>query len=282
MHLCAATPKPVVYFFMALLDVYANYFIFMSLSYTTLTSATLLDALAVPSAMVLSRCCLRRSYTLLHLVGVIVCLIGVVVNVSSDYESVENNTAVESTMVRGDLLAICGGILFGVNKVLGEVSVRNFGGPYEYLGYIGMFGAIISGLHSAVFERQASGQTYFRGGATCARGQVWGLVIAFVISGFFSYTGSAQFLLVSEATFLNLSLLTADAWSLGFSILAERIIPDPLFYLALCFTLSGVIIYEMAPSPILEDRDAEEADADPATGQSEGDLELKVTAGEST
>ena len=283
-RMCAAAPRSAIYLVLAVLDVYANYFIFLALSYTTLTSVTLLDALAVPASMVLSKCFLRRSYTWVHLSGVILCLIGVVVNVTSDYEDVEKNTAVRSTMVKGDVLAIMGGILFGVNKVLGEVSVRNLGGPYEYLGYIGMFGAVIAGLHCIIFERQAIGQTYFRDGAECRQGEVWGISIAFLVSGIISYVGAAQFLVFSEATFLNLSLLTGDAWSLAFSIIADRIYPDPMFYLALVFTLSGVLVYEMAPTPILEDRDAEQASleasvsADKAGG---GDIELRIGRGES-
>ncbi|GKZ01372.1 hypothetical protein MPSEU_001088100 [Mayamaea pseudoterrestris] len=280
---CAAAPRPVVFFVMAALDVYGNFFIFLALSFTTLTSVTLLDALAVPAAMVLSRCFLRRSYTWVHFAGVILCLIGVVVNVTSDYEDVEKNTAAKSTMVKGDFLAIIGGILFGVNKVLGEVSVRNLGGPYEYLGNIGLYGALIAGVHCVIFERVSIGQTYFQDGAECRQGAVWGISIAFLLSGILSYVGAAQFLLFSEATFLNLSLLTGDAWSLAFSVIAERIIPDPLFYLALLFTLCGVLVYEMAPTPIVEDREAEEtaainaAGADAANG---GDIELKVGQGE--
>jgi solute carrier family 35 protein F1/2 len=270
-----------MYFVMALLDVYANYFIVLALSYTTITSVTLLDALAIPASMILSRCFLKRGYTYVHLAGVILCLTGVVVNVMEDYTQVKMNTAVKSTMVKGDALAIVGGIMFGVNKVMGEISVRHFGGPYEYLGCIGMFGAIIACIHSIIFERQAISQTFFYQGGLCSQGEVWGLTVGFFFSGVFTYVGGAQFLLVSEATFYNLSLLTADAWSLGFSILAERITPAPLFYLALVFTLCGVVVYEIAPTPIMEDREAEEAAIEACgSGNKGGDIELKVEQGE--
>ena len=61
-----------------------------------------------------------------------------------------------------------------------------------------------------------------------------------------------DFSLISEATFLNLSFLTGDFWSLAFSIVAERIVPSPLFFVALTLTISGVVIYEIGPSPIVE------------------------------
>jgi len=68
-----------------------------------------------------------------------------------------------------------------------------------------------------------------------------------------SYKGASMFLMMSEAAFFNLSLLTGDLWSILFSIVAERIIPHSLFFVALVFVISGVVIYEMAPSPVLED-----------------------------
>ncbi len=48
------------------------------------------------------------------------------------------------------------------------------------------------------------------------------------------------------------SLLTGDAWAVAFSVFAEGIKPPPTFYVALAITLSGVIIYETAPSPVVD------------------------------
>jgi len=36
---------------------------------------------------------------------------------------------------------------------------------------------------------------------------------------------------------------------------AQGILPQPLFFLALAGTVGGVIVYEMAPSPVVEDRE---------------------------
>mmetsp|Transcript_39915 Transcript_39915/g.68089 ORF Transcript_39915/g.68089 Transcript_39915/m.68089 type:complete len:101 (-) Transcript_39915:1186-1488(-) len=64
------------------------------------------------------------------------------------------------------------------------------------------------------------------------------------------YLGISGFLQISDAAFLNLSLLTGDAWSVAFSVFGEGIVPPPSFYVALIITVSGVFIYEMAPSPV--------------------------------
>jgi len=54
-----------------------------------------------------------------------------------------------------------------------------------------------------------------------------------------------------HAAFLMFSLLTGDAWSVVFSVFGEGIKPPPSFYVALIITVSGVFIYETAPSPVV-------------------------------
>ena len=56
---------------------------------------------------------------------------------------------------------------------------------------------------------------------------------------------------------MGFSLFSLFLWCplVIFSIFFEHIVPHPLFFLALVFVLSGMIMYEMAPSPVLEDRD---------------------------
>ena len=63
--------------------------------------------------------------------------------------------------------------------------------------------------------------------------------------------GIASFLQISDAAFFNLSLLTGDAWAVAFSVFAEGIVPSYSFYAALAVTLSGVVVYETAPSPVV-------------------------------
>jgi len=147
---------PLYYLPMAFLDVYANYFTVLAFRYTTITSITLLDALAIPTSMILSWIWLKRQYTCVHLLGVLSCSAGIAVNVLQDYHDdveVKHNTDDDTTeeghyphKFRGDVLALLGGVLFGVNNVLGEVAVRKLGGPNEYLGMLGCtFSPILSG-----------------------------------------------------------------------------------------------------------------------------------------
>jgi solute carrier family 35 protein F1/2 len=264
------------YFPMALLDVYANYFTVLAFSYTTMTSVTLFDALAIPTAMVVSAVFLSRRYTRLHLLGVGACSVGILVNVLQDYEhdigggsDVDRSDGVEHDDVsngvsgpyypnklRGDLMAMLGGILFGINNTVGEVAVRSTGGPNEYLGMLGVYATCICLVQSLLFERDEIAEFFNKSGnksSTCSASTAWFLLFAYFVSAVLCYLGASRFLQVSEACFFNLSLLTGDLWSVLFSVVAQRIVPQPLFFVALTFILSGVVAYEMAPSPVEDD-----------------------------
>jgi solute carrier family 35, member F1/2 len=281
-----------VYLIMAFLDIESNYVTVLAFRYTTLTSVTLFTALSIPSAMIVSKIFLGRQYTWLHLLGAVTCMTGVVFNVLQDYESdsemnttvswkgtnttttTTNNsntslldaTAAYPHKLTGDLLAILGGLLYGLNDVLTEVCVQHNGGTSEYLGVVGFFAfgiAIVQGVLvewddiAEFFGRSISDglggadeEPHQQSSSTCPLWMGWSLYGSFVGLGVMAYAGGSHLLIISEAAFFNLSLLTGNLWSVGFSVVAERIVPQPLFFVALVFVVSGVVIYEMAPSPV--------------------------------
>ena len=143
-----------------------------------------------------------------------------------------------------------------MNDVLTEVTVRHNGGTTEYLGMMGIFAFIISLVQALVLEWQDILEFFGDSdehSSTCSLEKGWFLFFSFVGVTLMSYKGASMFLMMSEAAFFNLSLLTGDLWSVLFSIVAERIIPQSLFFVALVFVMSGVVTYEMAPSPVVED-----------------------------
>ena len=271
--------SPWWYLLIAFFDVEANAVTMLAFRYTTLTSVTLFDALAIPAAMIISRCVVFRTsrrYRVLHYVGVVVCMVGVCLNVFQDYESdadaaeSENDISVEEYPHKlwGDLCAITGGILYGLNDVLTELTVSKAGGTIEYLGILGVFGFLISLFQSLLLEREHIQEFFLvdssngisfdstdgssSNDSMCSLQSGFLLLSAFVGVTICSYVGGSHFLILSEATFFNISLLTGDLWSVIFSVVAERIVPKPLFFVALVAVLSGVVVYEMAPSPALE------------------------------
>lgn len=250
------------YLMLAFLDVEANAITVLAFRYTTLTSVTLFDALAIPSAVIISKCWLRRKYRCMHFVGVMVCMVGVLANVLTDYESDRSSNSDNPHEVkeyphklRGDVCAILGGILFGLGDVLTEATVSATGDVTEYLAMMGSFAFGISLVQSLLLEWDDLLEFFADDDAhssTCSLRKGWALLFTFCGVTMLSYTGGSRFLMVSEAAFFNLSLLTGDLWSVIFAIVAERIVPQPLFFVALVFVLSGVVLYEMAPSPAEE------------------------------
>ena len=114
------------------------------------------------------------------------------------------------------------------------------------------FGAIICTVQSFCFERDAIISLYYAN-ELCST--FWLLLFAFVFFSTLSYALTARFFQVSEAALFHLSMQTEGLWSVGFSVWADHIMPGPLFFVSLMAAVAGVCVYEMAPSPVQEDRE---------------------------
>ncbi|CAJ1949251.1 unnamed protein product [Cylindrotheca closterium] len=249
------------YCMLAFFDLEANVLIASAFQYTTLTSITLFDNLAIPTAMLLSRCLFSRKYTWIHFGGVLICMVGVVLNMWKDYDDDQNIEEEEEYphKLRGDLCAIAGGIMYGVINVMVEITIRGSNDSAEYLGNMGFFGFILATIQAWIVHPDEILAFFGRdmeldGGIATCHTERWWILAAYVGCTAFAYVLGSHLFQISEATFFALSLLTGDLWSVIFSVFFEHIIPHPLFFLALVFVLSGMIVYEMAPSPVLEDR----------------------------
>ena len=191
------------------------------------------------------------------------CIIGILLNVWEDYEDDQNAETMTTTSgisleqiyphrTWGDILAVVGGLLFGATNTYGEYAVRKLGGPYEYLGMMSFFAAIICLMQTLVIERDdiaAFTRTDVNGPDACSLATAQWLLVGFTGATVATYLGAARFLQVSDAAFFNLSLLTGDLWSVIFSIVEEGIVPGTLFFVALVFIVAGVIVYEMTEEP---------------------------------
>ena len=283
---------PSFYLILAFCDVQANYLTYLALRYTTINAVTLFDSLAIPAAMVLTRCWLRRRYHFTHVIGACICMAGTLANIGGEWgalqedevkeEKIEANEAkyglismgaeeepgweknldndIYPNRIMGDILAAIGGILFGACDVLRENVVHGPGGFSEYVTMLGLFGTIISVIQAFALEYDeiinffapvpaediASDGTITNG---CPVNRRVGLLAGYVTASYFFYIGVSRFLYVSEAALLNLSLLTSDLWTTIFVIAVQGIVPDPLFYTGLALIASGVVVYEIAPSP---------------------------------
>jgi len=250
------------YALMAFLDVEANYLTSLSFRYTTLTSVSLLDALAIPSAMLFSRLILRRMYSRIHCIGAIICIAGIIVNVFGDYSYDGNQNegdgdggdgSIEDEKypfkLRGDALAVMGALLYGLNDTLTERIVKGHD-IKEYLGVMGLFGFILCFIQGVLTERQSIQDFFQADEQECRSRKGWMLLVASSMFGAISYIGMSNFLVKSEAALLNLSLLTGDLWAALFSVVVEKMFPSSHFWISLVLIVVGVFVYEMAPSPM--------------------------------
>ena len=238
-----------LYFLVTLTDVEASYFLVLAYRYTSFTSITLLTSLSVVGAMFTSRILLKARYYPSHLIGSIVCIIGIGINLISDFEEV-NDIDEYPHKVLGDVFAAIGGFLYGVNDGSSEYLLKKCN-QYEFLGLSGFFG-LLTCLFQIFFLEFEKTKSFFDGSSTCDVSVSTTLIIIFALTSYFKFVGDASFLILAESALLNLSLLTVDFYSTLFQIFAEQIMPSYTFFVALCFIIVGVLIYEYGPSPTHE------------------------------
>lgn len=239
------------YAFVAFIEAQAYYLIFLAFRYTSFTFVYVSDALAIPSAMIFTKLLMKRSYLWLHLLGGAVCMAGIVVNTASDM-TVENGLshATSAEHIRGDLYAIVGAILLGLDDVLSEILVTDYGSVTEMLFMKGFFGTLISIAQLALFELDNVMLLFGENlGAPCDINRRMTLFFVHVVFRAMDVWGEMQFLLVSEAALLNLMLLTSDLYAAVFDVIRIGLHLTGYFYAAFAMICFGIVLYEAGPSP---------------------------------
>ncbi|XP_028856720.1 solute carrier family 35 member F2-like [Denticeps clupeoides] len=227
------------YFLLGLTDVEANYAVVKAYQYTTLTSIQLLDCFVIPALMVLSWFILKTRYRPTHYVAVCVCLAGVGAMVGADLLSGRNqgNTA---DILLGDALVLVSATLYAISNVCQEYTVKNLSRG-EFLGMLGLFGTLISGVQLGVLEH-----------AVVANVQ-WGWKPALLLAGFGlcmygMYSCMPVVVKMTSATAANLSLLTADLFSLFFGLFLFQYSFSGLYIVSLVTILVGFVTFNAVPT----------------------------------
>ena len=232
------------YFFLSCLDIIPNYLTLLAMNKTSFTSATLLGSLTIPSTMIFCRLLLGKEYRLMHYVGVILCIIGGVVTIFTDKENITSSDgeANHPHSYVGDMLAILASLGYGVGDACAEFWSKHVDRE-EYLGMIGLFGAIATFIISFLFERNALLDLFAADNEMLLK--TLGVIIWYIVSLVGYYVFASLFLVKSDATLLNLSLQTSNFWAVFFSIVVFREDPDLHFYASIFMVISGVFVYEL-------------------------------------
>uniref|UniRef100_A0A8C8DJ40 Solute carrier family 35 member F2 n=1 Tax=Oryzias sinensis TaxID=183150 RepID=A0A8C8DJ40_9TELE len=199
------------YLLMGLADVEANYAVVKAYQFTTLTSIQLLDCFVIPVLMLLSRLFLKTRYRPVHFVAVAVCLLGVGAMVGADILAGRNEGSTNNVML-GDGLVLLSAVLYAVSNLCQEHTVKNQS-RVEFLGMMGLFGTLISGLQ------------------LCASASFMPVVVK-----------------MTSATAVNLSLLTADLFSLFCGLFLFNYKFSALYIISFVVITTGFILFNAFPT----------------------------------
>ena len=161
----------------------------------------------------------------------------------SDVNSIEH--------LKGDLLAISGAVLLGLDDVLSEMLVKNYGGVDELIFVKWFYGTGIAIIQLVILERDRLFALFANeGGEPCNISTRFLLLGGYVLFQVLDMFSEIKFLSVSESALLNLSLLTSDLWATLFSVFVVGLAPSALYYAAIALIVSGIVLYEAGPSPL--------------------------------
>ncbi|KAL6115671.1 slc35f2 [Pungitius sinensis] len=228
------------YLLLGLVDVEANYTVVKAYQYTTLTSVQLLDSFVIPVLMILSWWILKTRYGLVHYIAVCICLLGVGAMVGADLLAGRDQGST-SNILLGDGLVLLSASLYAVSNVCQEYTVKNLS-RVEFLGMVGLFGTIISTAQMVILERNEVANLQWS----------WQVGLLFSAYGLCMYTLYSCMPIVvkmSSATAVNLSLLSADLFSLFCGIFLFQYNFSGLYLVSLVAILIGFITFNAVPTP---------------------------------
>ncbi|NXU14212.1 S35F2 protein, partial [Pardalotus punctatus] len=227
------------YIFLALADVEANYVMVKAYQYTSLTSVQLLDCFGIPVLMTLSWFILRARYRLIHFIAVAVCLLGVGTMVGADILAGRQDSE-GSDVVIGDVLVLLGASLYAISNVSEEYIVKNLS-RVEFLGMVGLFGTIISGLQLSIVEHKEIMRIQWNW-------KVGLLFTAFALCMFGLYSFMPAVIKITSATSVNLGILTADLYSLFFGLFLFHYKFSGLYIVSFVVIMVGFTLYCSTPT----------------------------------
>ncbi|XP_060942197.1 solute carrier family 35 member F2-like [Limanda limanda] len=227
------------YLVMGLADVEANYAVVKAYQYTTLTSIQLLDCFVIPVLMLLSWFLLKTRYRLVHFVAVSVCLLGVGAMVGADIQAGRDQGSTRDVML-GDGLVLVSAVLYAVSNVCQEHTVKNHS-RIEFLGMMGLFGTLISGIQLVVLEIPAVGAIKWD-----LRISVLFAVYALCMYALYSFMPVV--VKMTSATAVNLSLLTADLFSLFCGLFLFHYKFSLLYIISFVVITVGFIMFNAIPT----------------------------------
>eukprot|EP01028_Stygiella_incarcerata_P006571 TRINITY_DN267_c5_g1_i1.p1 TRINITY_DN267_c5_g1~~TRINITY_DN267_c5_g1_i1.p1 ORF type:complete len:358 (-),score=71.82 TRINITY_DN267_c5_g1_i1:106-1179(-) len=242
------------YFFIAWADVEANFLVVLAFQYTSIVSVMLLDCFSIPCVMFLSRVFLGRRFSWKHVLASTWSVAGLLLLVLSDTQSSGGGSGHRRDPLIGDLLCIAGAICYAISNVAQEGVVKRYD-RCEYLTMMGIFGSFISAVQAVVLEWTTIRS--YAGVSSESMTEFWLPLFGFLAAMYLMYSLAPMLIQRTSAAFLNLSLLTSDAWALVAALFLFGIQLSPLFYIAFIMVMSGVLVFNIIAPPQSGNQEAE-------------------------
>ncbi|XP_051150059.1 uncharacterized protein LOC127264530 isoform X2 [Andrographis paniculata] len=103
------------YILLGIVDVEANFLVVKAYQYTSITSVMLLDCWTIPCVLFLTWFFLKTKYRVKKLIGVVICIAGLVTVIFSDVHAADRSSG--ANPIKGDILVLAGATLYGVSNV---------------------------------------------------------------------------------------------------------------------------------------------------------------------
>ncbi|KAI9163956.1 solute carrier family 35 member [Paramyrothecium foliicola] len=222
------------YLIMSFMDVEGNYFTVLAYRYTNVMSAQLINFWAIVVVVIISFFLLRVRYRLFQIIGILICCGGMGILIGSDHLQ-GSNGGPGVDLVKGDLFALLGASLYGLSNVLEEFLVSK-APMYQFLSFIGLFGACINGVQAAIFDRQS-----FRDATW--NGDIAGWLVGYTLILCTFYSLVPVLLRTGSAAILNISLLTGNFWGVIIGIKVFHLKVHFLYPIAFVCIIIGITTY---------------------------------------
>jgi len=220
------------YLLLAICDVEANYCIVTAFGLTSMTTAQVLNSATVPFVVILGRVLFKRSPSLPQALAVLVAVLGLACLITADAQKSfgENNWL-------GNIFSLTAALLYATCNCLEEKVLTDSGSAFEMLGMLGLCGTVLSATQAFILESPLSVNL----GSEVL--MYWGSFVVCMVS----FYGSLSFFLARwDASFFNLSILTASVYTAAIEGLVDWSkfkLGYWLYALGFLLTLTGCVVY---------------------------------------
>lgn len=235
------------YIILAFCDVEGNFFVVLAYQYTTMLSAQLINFWAIVVVVVVSFLFLKVRYHITQIAGIFICIGGMGVLIASDHITGVNGGDISSgNQLKGDLFALLGASFYGLANTAEEYLVSKKP-VYEVLGQLSLYGCIIDGVQSAIFERSNYHTSTWDG-------KVGGYLTGFTLCLSLFYCLAPLMFRLSSAAFFNISLLTMNFWGVCIGVKVFHYHIHWMYPIAFVLIIVGQLIYYLGRKALAEAR----------------------------